>query len=35
VGMTARDRDAAPLSGAVFQLPLDVRGLPEARFLHR
>ena len=35
VGMTARDRDAAPLSGAVFQLPQDVRGLPEARFLHR
>lgn len=35
VGMTARDRDAAPLSGAVFQLSVDVRGLPEARFLHR
>ena len=35
VGMTARDRGAAPLSGAVFQLPQDVRGLPEARFLHR
>ncbi|MDY0974843.1 SMP-30/gluconolactonase/LRE family protein [Massilia sp. CFBP9012] len=35
VGMTAGDRDAAPLSGAVFQLSQDVRGLPEARFLHR
>lgn len=35
VGMGAGARAAAPLSGAVFQQSLDVRGLPEARFLHR
>jgi L-arabinonolactonase len=32
-GMTAGDRIAAPLSGALFRRVLDVRGLPEARFL--
>ena len=32
-GMTARDRAAAPLSGALLRRTLDVRGLPEARFL--
>lgn len=35
VGMTGQDRASAPLSGAVFAQNLDVRGLPEARFLHR
>lgn len=35
VGMTDRDRDAAPLSGALFRQALEVRGLPEPRFLHR
>jgi len=35
VGMTGQDRASAPLSGAVFAQSLDVRGLPEARFLHR
>ena len=34
VGMTTTDRAAAPLSGAVFAQALDVRGLPEPRFLH-
>ena len=32
-GMTANDRAAAPLSGALFRRELGVRGLPEARFL--
>ncbi|WP_020654506.1 SMP-30/gluconolactonase/LRE family protein [Massilia niastensis] len=35
LGMTQNDRAAAPLSGAVFRQALDVRGLPESRFLHR
>ena len=35
LGMTGKDREAAPLSGAVFAQALAVRGLPEARFLHR
>jgi L-arabinonolactonase len=35
LGMTARDRAAAPLSGALFSQALDVCGLPESRFLHR
>ena len=34
VGMTDSERAAAPSSGAVFAQALDVRGLPEARFLH-
>jgi len=34
VGMTEGDRAAARLSGALFRQELDVRGLPEARFLH-
>ena len=34
LGMTANDRAAAPLSGAVFSQQLDVKGLPESRFLH-
>ena len=34
LGMTENDRAAAPLSGALFRQPLDVRGLPESRFLH-
>ncbi|NNG24379.1 SMP-30/gluconolactonase/LRE family protein [Telluria aromaticivorans] len=34
LGMTANDRAAAPLSGALFSQALDVRGLPESRFLH-
>lgn len=33
LGMTAGDRAAAPLSGAMFSHALDVRGLPESRFL--
>lgn len=33
LGMGARDRAAAPLSGALFSQELDVRGLPESRFL--
>ncbi|MGH8855536.1 MAG: SMP-30/gluconolactonase/LRE family protein [Telluria sp.] len=33
LGMTDADRAAAPLSGALFRQSLDVRGLPEARFL--
>ena len=33
-GMTGGDRAAAPLSGALFRQALDVRGLPESRFLH-
>jgi len=32
-GMTSSDRAAAPLSGALFRQQIDVRGLPEARFL--
>lgn len=35
VGMSETRRAAAPLSGALFRQQLDVRGLPEARFLHR
>lgn len=35
LGMTAQDRAAAPLSGALFRLALDVRGLPESRFRGR
>ena len=35
LGMAASDRDAAPLSGAMFSQALDVRGLPESRFLGR
>jgi L-arabinonolactonase len=34
LGMTANDRAAAPLSGALFRQTLAVRGLPENRFLH-
>ena len=34
LGMTAGERAAAPAAGAVFVQPLDVRGLPEPRFLH-
>ncbi|MBD8654695.1 SMP-30/gluconolactonase/LRE family protein [Oxalobacteraceae sp. CFBP 13730] len=34
VGMTDSERAAALSSGAVFAQALDVRGLPEARFLH-
>ncbi len=34
LGMTANDRAAAPLSGALFSQSLDVQGLPESRFLH-
>ena len=33
LGMRAGDRASAPLSGALFQQDLDVRGLPESRFL--
>jgi L-arabinonolactonase len=33
LGMTAGDRASAPLSGALFKAALDVRGLPESRFL--
>ena len=32
-GLTENERTAAPLSGALFWRELDVRGLPEARFL--
>ena len=35
VGMNSGERASAPLSGALFARALDVRGLPEARFLHR
>lgn len=35
LGMTAGDRLAAPLSGAMFHHELDVQGLPESRFLGR
>jgi len=35
VGMNSGERASAPLSGALFAKALDVRGLPEARFLHR
>ena len=34
VGMSDGERAAAPLSGALFAQALDVRGLPESRFLH-
>ncbi|OON64016.1 gluconolaconase [Massilia sp. KIM] len=34
LGMTEGDRARAPLSGALLRQPLDVRGLPENRFLH-
>jgi L-arabinonolactonase len=33
-GLAEAQRAAAPLSGAVLRQALDVRGLPEARFLH-
>ncbi|WP_312518451.1 SMP-30/gluconolactonase/LRE family protein [Massilia sp.] len=33
-GLDAAQRTAAPLSGALLRQKLDVRGLPEARFLH-
>ncbi|WP_292039151.1 SMP-30/gluconolactonase/LRE family protein [Massilia sp. UBA6681] len=33
LGMTGGDRAGAPLSGAMFRSALDVRGLPESRFL--
>ena len=33
LGMTGGDRAAAPLSGAMYRHELDVRGLPESRFL--
>ncbi|RZA31922.1 MAG: SMP-30/gluconolactonase/LRE family protein, partial [Lysobacteraceae bacterium] len=33
LGMSAGDRAAAPLSGSLFRMELDVRGLPESRFL--
>ena len=34
VGMSDSERAAAPSSGALFAQALDVRGLPESRFLH-
>jgi L-arabinonolactonase len=34
LGMTQDDRAAASLSGALFHQTMDVRGLPESRFLH-
>jgi len=34
LGMSAADRAAAPLSGALFAQALEIRGLPESRFLH-
>ena len=34
LGMSAAERAAAPLSGAVFAQALELRGLPESRFLH-
>lgn len=34
LGMGEGERAAAPLSGALFQQHLDLRGLPESRFLH-
>jgi L-arabinonolactonase len=34
VGMSDSERAAAPASGALFAQGLDVRGLPESRFLH-
>lgn len=33
LGMTGGDRASAPLSGAMFRSALEVRGLPESRFL--
>jgi len=33
LGMTGGDRASAPLSGAMFRHELEVRGLPESRFL--
>lgn len=34
LGMSDQERAAAPLSGAVFAQALEIRGLPESRFLH-
>jgi L-arabinonolactonase len=34
LGMSEADRAAAPLSGALFAQALEIRGLPESRFLH-
>ena len=34
LGMSDQERAAAPLSGAVFAQALELRGLPESRFLH-
>lgn len=34
LGMSAAERAAAPLSGALFAQALEIRGLPESRFLH-
>ena len=34
LGMSDQERTAAPLSGAVFAQALELRGLPESRFLH-
>jgi len=34
LGMSAAERAAAPLSGALFTQALEIRGLPESRFLH-
>lgn len=34
LGMTNAERVAAPLSGALFAQALEIRGLPESRFLH-
>jgi len=34
LGMSNQERAAAPLSGAVFAQALELRGLPESRFLH-
>lgn len=34
LGMSDAERAAAPLSGALFAQALEIRGLPESRFLH-
>jgi len=34
LGMSAAERATAPLSGALFAQALEIRGLPESRFLH-
>lgn len=34
LGMSKAERAAAPLSGALFTQALEIRGLPESRFLH-